>query len=190
MTAFDLTSVRIGDVVTSGKTKTAPVTGSGGQAVAANMDAMQVCFEPSAFQDDQATRVNLVLRPDEATVSSLDAVDEWIVAAVTKDSLRLLGKSKTQEQVQELYLPIVKRSGKYPPQIRAKMNSSKPRCVNVWNSEGVQQELPFSWTGLVVKPRLQFRSLYFATGQFGVVLECSDLMLLEQTTVAATCPFD
>jgi hypothetical protein len=92
MTAFDLTSVRIGDVVTSGKTKTAPVTGSGGQAVAANLDAMQVCFEPSAFQDDQATRVNLVLRPDEATVSSLDAVDEWIVAAVAKDSLRLLGK--------------------------------------------------------------------------------------------------
>jgi len=34
------------------------------------------------------------------------------------------------------------------------------------------------------------RSLYFATGQFGVVLECSDVMLLEQTTVAATCPFD
>jgi hypothetical protein len=42
MTAFDLTSVRIGDIVTSGKTKTASVTGSASQAVAANLDVMQV----------------------------------------------------------------------------------------------------------------------------------------------------
>ena len=103
MPAFDLTALQIGDVVTSGKgAKSAPFT-SNGKPVAANLEAMQIAFEPSAFQDPDATRVNIVFRPTDSVIHSLTELDEFILTTVCKDSVRWLGKARSETQIRESY---------------------------------------------------------------------------------------
>ena len=78
---IDLASLALGDVVTTGKgAKQIPLSTSGGEAVVWRpKDALTVLFEPSAFNQPDATRVNLCLSVTPAVVSSLQDFDECCV---------------------------------------------------------------------------------------------------------------
>ena len=69
----DLASLALGDVVTTGKgAKQIPLSAIGGEpAIWRPKDALTVLFEPSAFNQPDATRVNLCLSVTPAVVSSL-----------------------------------------------------------------------------------------------------------------------
>ena len=51
----------LGDVTSSGKAKTAPFSVNGGPAEF-TLPSLKVAFEPSAYQDEEATRVNVVFK--------------------------------------------------------------------------------------------------------------------------------
>ena len=84
-------ALSLGDVTTSGKgAKTAPFSVNGGPADF-TLPALQVAFEPSAYQNDDATRVNLVLKVGLVHEPDLAKIDEWILDTVAADPVKYFG---------------------------------------------------------------------------------------------------
>ena len=78
---IDVASLVLGDVVTTGKgAKQIPLSTLGGEPVVWKpKDSLTVLFEPSAYNQPDATRVNLCLSVTPAIVASLQDFDEWVV---------------------------------------------------------------------------------------------------------------
>ncbi|WP_353213254.1 hypothetical protein, partial [Rhodovarius sp.] len=158
-----------------------------------NLDVMRVCFEPSAYNDPQGSRQNIVFQPPEAVQESLAALDEWALQQAAANSLQWFGKARSAESLAESYTPCSKKTDRYPASFRAKMNAAPPAAVRVWNKEREFCEMPSSLQGWFVAPRIVLRSVWFMPGgQFGLVLEVTDLLLFEhEATMRAqvACPF-
>ena len=107
--------------------------------------------------------------------------------AVEDRSLAWFGKVKTVEQLEENYTAILKHT-KYGAQFKAKLNLAPPAQTKIWDGEKQPRAAPESWKGASVKPRLHLRGVYFmGAAQFGAVVECTDLQILEEA--ASSCPF-
>ena len=187
MAFFDLTTLSLGDVVVSGKgSKSAPIQSNGGQAVVL-LEPMRVVFEPSAFGNEDASRVNIVFRPSPELLAGLEAFDEWVIATLAADSVRYFGRAKAAEQLRDAYTPAAKVSDKYPATRKAKMNIQDPNCVKVWDAEKQPRAQPQVWKDCLTVPRIRLRGLYFMGASFGAVLEMTDAQIVEEQTVE--CPF-
>jgi hypothetical protein len=115
-------ALTLGDVTTSGKgAKTAPFYVNQGPADF-TLPALQIAFEPSAYQNDDATRVNLVLKVGLVHEPDLSKIDEWILDAVSADPVKYFGKAKSRESIEETYTPCLRKSEKWGSQFKAKVN--------------------------------------------------------------------
>ena len=92
----------LGDVTSSGKAKTAPFSVNCGPAEF-TLPALKVAFEPSAYQDEVATRVNIVFKVSLVHEAELGAIDKWILDTVAADPVRFFGKAKTRESRRDLH---------------------------------------------------------------------------------------
>ena len=186
--SLDTNALQLGEVVASGKgAKSAPITLDGLQAIF-TMDPMEIAYQPSAFQDSDSTRVNIVWRPTPDQEEFLDSIDEWILRAAAANSTKLFGKVRTVESLKDSYTPILKKSDKWASQFKAKMNLQDPAKVKIWDADGVLREAPESWQGCLTRPRLRLKSVYLMGQQFGAVLEVTDLQVIEEVPESA-CPF-
>ena len=189
MAAFPLDALHLADIMVSGRgAKSCPFTANG-KPVTQVFGPMRVAFEPSAYGDQDASRVNICWRiPDDATMDAFEGLDRWVLETVSKDPVKYFGKHKTADQIQDSYCSCVKRSEKYTPQIRAKLNLSGSYPVKVWDADGKPRPHPETWKDALVKPKLQLKNLYFmGQGAFGCTLECTDVQLVEEAT--QQCPF-
>ena len=94
MSTFDLAALSLGDVSVSGKgAKNCPFYSQGAASANVTLEPMPVCYEPSAYGDDQATRVNIVFRPPCAVREHMEELDELIIKLVAKDSVKFFWKS-------------------------------------------------------------------------------------------------
>jgi hypothetical protein len=187
--AFHLARLSIADIVTSGKGgKSAPIASDGCPAVA-TLAPMRVAFEPSAYNDAEASRVNIVFRPSAEVLSELEELDEWVLSTVSEQAPRFFnGKAKTVSQLREIYTPVVKHSEKYESTFKAKMNLRPPAQVKIWDSEKQARDPPAQFKDCMAAPRQRLRGLYFMGAQFGCVIECTDLQILEEEA-SGECPF-
>ena len=76
---IDLKNLKLGELITSGKgAKTIPLTTLDGKPVIWQpAECLTPCFEPSAFNDPEASRVNLSLTPSDSIEKHLKAVDTF-----------------------------------------------------------------------------------------------------------------
>ena len=102
-------ALSLGDVTSSGKAKTAPFSVNGGPAEF-TLPSIKVAFEPSAYQDEEATRVNVVFEVGLAREEELGAIDKWILDTVAADPVRFFGKAKSRENLAETHTPCLKRT--------------------------------------------------------------------------------
>ena len=72
----------------------------------------EVRFEPSAFNDVDATRVTLYITPSASLCDTITALDEWCIDIFTGQSRTLIGVQLTPEQVRERYVSYLKTSKK------------------------------------------------------------------------------
>ena len=187
MSAFDLSQVSLGAVAVSSKGAKSLAFNSPGTPIAATLDPVEVCFEPSSYGDDgTATRVNIVFRPSQEAAADLEQLDLWLLRTAVDNSLAWFGKQKTAEQLEESYTPILKVT-KYGPQFKAKLNLAQPAQTKIWDQQKQPRAAPETWKGAFVKPRLHLRGIYFMGAQFGAVVECTDVQILEEAT--SSCPF-
>ena len=177
----------LGDVTTSGKAKTAPFTVKNGPAEF-TLPALEVAFEPSAYQDDDATRVNIVFKVNLVHEEELGQIDKWILDKVAEDPVKFFGKAKTLESLVETYTPCIKKTEKWGSQFKAKLNlPGSYQGVRVWDLEKLPRAPPDAWAGCTVTPRVRFRHLYFMANQWGPVIDVTDLRILSEP--ATECPF-
>ena len=185
---IDFASLALGDVVTTGKgAKQIPLSIGGELAIWKPKDALTVLFEPSAFNQPEATRVNLCLSVTPAVASALQELDEWCINTLATESLRLLGSQLTVQEVRNRFQPTLRtHEASGSTSLRLKMNLSGRAAVRIWTPMGTQTAAPPSWSHSSAKCRIRLKGFWLMAKEIGLVAECTDLQL---DTAEAECPF-
>ena len=175
--------------MTTGKgAKQIPLTTIGGEAVLWKpKDALTVLFEPSAYNQPDATRGNLCLSVTPGVASSLQDFDEWCVNTLAAESPRLLGSVLSAEEVRNRFQPTLRTPEATGSQrLRLKMNTTSRAAVRMWSPMGTQISAPPSWSQCSAKCRTRLKGFWIMAKEIGVLAECSDVQL---DTAEAECPF-
>ena len=186
---IDLVSLALGDVVTSGKgAKQIPLSTISGEAVLWKpKDALTVLFEPSAYNQPDATRVNLCLSVTPSVAASLADLDEWCITTLAAQSSKLLGSQLSVEEVRNKFQPTLRvHEATGSQSLRLKMNLSGRAAVRIWSPMGTQISAPPSWSQCSAKCRIRLKGFWLMAKEIGVVAECIDVQL---DTAEAECPF-
>ena len=188
--AIDLGSLCLGEVSVSGKgSKQIPLSTVSGEAVLWKpKDAMTVLFEPSAYNQPDATRVNLCLSVTPDIASSLADLDEWCVTTLAAQSPKLFGSQLSVEEVRHRFQPTLRTYEATGSQsLRLKMNLSGRAAVRIWNPMGTQISAPPCWSQCSAKCRIRLKGFWLmGKNEIGLVAECLDVQL---DTAEAECPF-
>ena len=186
---IDLASLALGDVTTTGKgAKQIPLnTVEGEPIIWRPKDALNVLFEPSAYNAPDATRVNLCLSVTPAVVSCLQDFDSWCVTTLAAQSSKLLGSQLSVEEVRHRFQPTLRTHEASGSQsLRLKMNTTGRAAVRIWSPLGVQVCAPQSWSQCSAQCRIRLKGFWLMAKEIGVVAECTDVQL---DHAAAECPF-
>ena len=184
---FDLPALLVSDPVTSAKGAKTSALSYGGKPVVWQPEPQAVAYEPSSYQNEDSTRVNLVMRATPGVVDVLQELDEYLVKFCTDHSLRLFGRDMTQEEVQLRYTPCLKRSEKgYDPTFKVKIATEGRGKLKCWDGARNLREAPRSWIGCSAQPLVTVRCLWIMPKSFGCLFECSDVLVDE---AGPQCPF-
>ena len=192
MAAFSeipLDSLQVGDVFVTGKgAKQIPLTIDGEPVVWQPKEYLSIPWEPSAFNNPEATRVNLVFNGTPATAESLHALDEWSVNILVERSEKLFGQKISAEDMHKRFQPTVKTHEASGMQSwRAKMNTTGKGATHLWDTfRNSLSSPPDCWTVCTAKCRVRVKGFWIMAREVGVILEAQDVML---DTQAAECPF-
>ena len=75
--------------------------------------------------------------------------------------------------------------------MRTKVTTTGAHAVRCWDEKGQRIELPEDLRGVPVIARLHVQSLWMMSKEFGLVLTCTDLKILEGAwTAGSACPFE
>jgi hypothetical protein len=175
----DLTALAVGDLVTTTRTKVAPITCGGPlNFFVGSVDSPLLCpFHPSAFGDNTSGRVNLVLHlgPDE--VECLQRLDEAVLAKLQEAPERL-GKNVTAESIQLLWRGCVKEWATGVKSARLKVSMPPgAHAVRCWSPEGEQVDMPADMAKSSLCARVWARRVWVTAAGIGLLLEATDLML-------------
>ena len=186
---IDLGSLALGDVTTTGKgSKQIPLSTIGGEAVIWRpKDALTVLFEPSAYNQPDATRVNLCLSVTPSVVSCLQDFDDWCVTTLAAQSSKLLGSQLTVDEVRHRFQPTLRiHEASGSQSLRLKINTTGRAAVRIWSPLGVQVSAPQSWSQCSAQCRIRLKGFWLMAKEIGVVAECTDVQL---DTAEVECPF-
>ncbi len=186
---IDFATLALGDIVSTSKgAKQIPLTSTGGESIVWKpKDALTVLFEPSAYNQPDATRVNLCLSVTPAVAASLTELDEWFVNTLAAESSRLLGSQLSVEEVRNRFQPTLRTHEASGSQsMRLKINLSGRAAVRKWTPMGTQTAAPASWSNSSAKCRIRLKGFWLMAREIGLVAECTDVQL---DTAEAECPF-
>ena len=187
---IDTTALSLGDVVVTGKgAKQIPLISKHGESITWNpQDFLTVLFEPSAYNQPDATRLNLCLSVTPAVARSLSAFDEWLTTTLAAESPRLFGTTLTVEEVRGKFLPTLRTHEATGSQsLRLKMNMTGRSRLRIWDMSRNPISAPPSWTQCSAKCKIRLKSIWLmGKNEMGVVAEATDVMLND---AEAECPF-
>ena len=186
---IDTSRLACQDVFTTSKgAKTIPLAYRDGTAVVWQpRQPLAVLWQPSAYNDETATRLNISFVPTAEVTEQLRAFDSWCVATLAQESVRLFGTTLDKEEVQRRYQPALRTHEKTgTTSLRCKLNTVGRNAVKCWDTFRASRSLPESWTSCAVTPRIALKGLWVMGKEFGPLLELQHAMLDEAT---AECPF-
>ncbi len=189
ISAIDLGSLCLGDLVTTGKgAKQIPLLCASGESVLWQpKEALTVLFEPSAYNQPDASRVNLCLSVTPAVASSLTDFDEWCVTTLAAQSPKLFGSQLSVEEVRNRFQPTLRiHEASCSQSLRLKMNLSGRAAVRLWSPMGTQISAPHSWSQCTARCRIRLKGFWLMSKDIGVVAEAVDVQLDSAET---ECPF-
>ncbi len=185
-TALDF---KLGDLlVTSKGAKQIPVTTKAGSPLIwMHNEALTVCYQPSAFNDPDATRVNLCLGMTDSLAQQLKSFDASLITAIAAESKKYFGgQSLSIEEVKNRMQPSVKVSEKGYDHWRCKMNIAGRSKVQCYGTDRLVRALPENWLAVSVKPRVQIKSIWIMSKEIGVIWEVVACQIDESVQ---ECPF-
>ena len=159
-----------------------------GSPVAFQPEALlEVPFEPSAFNDPEATRVTLCLIPTEDLCETIKELDAWVLESLIANPTNLLGLTLSAEQIRERYVSSIKVSEKGYKTLRAKMNKAGRYALQCYTPDKEKRPHPVPWRGCSVQARLVFKGLYVMGREFGSIIEATHALVYDDAGDA--CPF-
>jgi hypothetical protein len=185
-TALDF---KLGDLlVTSKGAKQIPVTNQNGQPlIFMPNEALTVCYQPSAFNDPDATRVNLCLGMTPSLAEQLKSLDVLLINAIAAESKKYFGgQSLSIEEVKNRMQPSLKLSDKGYDHWRCKMNIAGRSKVQCYGTDRLVRALPENWLAVSVRPRVQIKSVWIMSKEIGVIYEVVACQIDESVQ---ECPF-
>ena len=185
--SFDLPAITLGEVVVSTKGgKSVPIL-SDGQPLVWTPELQQVAYEPTAFNGEEVSRVNLVMRVTPGAKEDLAALDVRLLNLAVQNSQKIFGKQLSEAEVMARWSPLVKVSEKgYAPTFKCKINLSGKNAVRCWTEDKELRPMPLEWVQCSVQPRILVKGLWVMSKEIGVLLEASDVLVQE---AERSCPF-
>ena len=143
-------------------------------------------FGATTFDGQESSQKTIEFNISDTEVENFNTIVSWLAAYLASNSERIFKKSMTLDQVMEsIKSPVTQRDG-YQPHLRCKI---RPSSVRVWNEDGRIREggLPTDLRPYKLVPRVVIEKLWIMSRECGLVLQVTDLLILEQE--ADTCPF-
>ena len=174
-------------IVTSKGAKQIPVTTKAGSPLIwMPNEALSVCYQPSAFNDPDATRVNLCLGMTPSLAEQLKSLDVLLITAVAANSKAYFGQTLSLDEVKNRMQSSVKLSDKGYDHWRCKMNIAGRSRVQCYGMDKNVRALPENWLAVSVRPRVQIKSIWIMSKEIGVIYEVVACQIDEHTQ---ECPF-
>ena len=152
--ATPISDISLGEVTTSSKgAKAIPLV----NPLFLQPGPLRVVWKPSAFQQPDASRVNICFAPDDATSAFFQSVDLALLKLLSDDPKKYFGTVLTYEQIRERYHSAIKVSEKGYTTLKVKMNLTGPSKVRCWSPEKAPREMPMDWGMASVRPGLQVK---------------------------------
>jgi hypothetical protein len=187
MTSFDTSAICLGDVQVSTKgAKSAPLSFIGGKSIFLHASDLTPLFEPSAFNDASATRVNLCLSTNDTVESTLNQIDAHVIALLVPASQKMFGSLLSEAQVRERMQPSLRLSDKGFTSWRMKMNASGRNGVQIFDIDKRQTSPPDTWVGANLSVRVLVRNVWFMSKEWGIIYEAQAIQVEPRSV---ECPF-
>ena len=137
--------------------------------------------------DESVSRKNFEIRCNAFLEDYVTELDKWILSYVYVHCERLLKKSVTHAQLNEMYKSPLHRKEGYAPLLKTKVNTAGNHAVRFWDANGELTTEPSEWKTTAIIPCLQIKSLWVMGSQnFGVVIETTDVQIFPEEV---NCPF-
>ena len=185
MTTLDF---KLGDlIVTSKGAKQIPVTTKASSPLIwMHSESLSPCYQPSAFNDPDATRVNLCLQMTDSLAQQLKSFDAALITAIAANSKAYFGQILTIDEVKNRMQPSVKVSEKGFDHWRCKMNIAGRSKVQCFGLDRCVRGLPENWLSVSVRPRVQIKSVWIMSKETGVIYE---VVAIQVDETLQECPF-
>jgi hypothetical protein len=188
MTTTSALDFKLGDLTISSKgAKAIPVTTrTGSPLIWMHNESLIPCYQPSAFNDPDATRVNLCLQMTDSLAEQLKSLDRSLITALSADSKKYFGQNLSADEVKNRMQPSVKVSEKGFDHWRCKLNLSGRGKVQCYSMDKTVRALPENWLAVSVRPRVQIKSIWIMSKEIGVIYEVVACQIDESVQ---ECPF-
>ncbi len=160
-----------------GGLKSVPVSHQGHPIVLFIQNAFSP-FEPSAFLEG-STRKTLTLRLGQEWDAAFDCFESCLLHEVSSRTYEFFGRPLPDEEVRGMYKPLTKKTGEYPRNLRAKLNTSGFYSARFWAADKTRLEAPETLACISFNVRVALRALWIGEDAWGVVADCTDLQLVE-----------
>ena len=142
---------------------------------------------PSPYGSEEGRRLPLCLEPNEAAAADLETLEKDVKSQLTQRSLgdaKIFGRYLTASDVEARFVSCLKTSARGNSFIKLKVDLSR---VRFWDAEQQPLEEPGDLASRECKVRAELKQVWLMSGQCGLLLEVTDLMLKEQ--LPQQCPF-
>ena len=195
MASINPATLSLNDVYTTPHgAKVAQIRDGGGALVIQPNEFLRVPFEPSAFNESDAQRLNLFIEAPRPVLEMFAALDEWLIGYLAEHSSRLFKKPLTTDEIRAKYQSCVRHSDKgYMPAIKTKVDLSDGKhALHCWDGNGSEAVRPESWRNCYINPRLHVTHLWFMGSNFGPAVRLTDAQVLpppDEDAADRKCPF-
>ena len=187
MSSLDVSAIKLGALQVSAKgAKQVSIFDLHDRSIFLQLGPLSALFEPSAFNDPSASRVNLCLSTNEVVEETLQKLDNRIIELLAAESCQYFGTALTSAQVLERMQPSIRVSDKGYKSCRLKMNVSGRARVALYDMNRQPREAPESWVGASCTAKVLIKSVWFLAKEFGILYEAQAVQLDVQP---AECPF-
>jgi hypothetical protein len=187
MSTLDVNAIKLGALQTSSKgAKQVPLFLNNDTSIFTQLGPLSVQYEPSAFGDPAASRVNLVLSTNELVEKTLSELDARVISLLAADSAKYFGTALSESQILERMQPSIRVSEKGYKSCRMKMNITGRNRVQLFGMDKTPCEPPETWVGSNVTVRMLVKSVWLMNKEWGVLFEAQAVQV---ETSAVECPF-
>ena len=161
MPSSSVPAINLGDVIVSGRgQKTIPIFCADGKPLYLYPGVMDIPFNASAYQNPEASRVNLCMTPNDTVIEQITQIEEELKRQLIPRLQEMFGsQASTLEKQDEWYQSPLKTNKGYQT-LRTKINLTGKYQTRVWNSRREALPLPSDWSAFQVRPKLWLRSIY------------------------------